>query len=129
MGAVLAEIMEGRATTETRVYDGNGELQERRVQTTSPKDRMQAIDMTYRATTGYAPTRARVALGMENTPMYSSEEWDAVPAIYVDPAALEASATPSKASEPEDEIEDDAEDEESDEGADEDEEYNDEEVA
>ncbi len=87
MAACLAEIMEGKATTETRVYDGEGDLKQRTVQTVSASERMKAIDMTIRATTGYAATNSRVSI--EAGTMYDSDAWDDVPAIAVDAGVLE----------------------------------------
>jgi len=89
MAARLAEIMEGKATSksETVIFDENDSQKERRVTTTEAtiNESMRAIDLAFKATTGYAPTNNRVSLNMDGN-VYDAEAWKDIPEIAIDPA-------------------------------------------
>lgn len=90
MAARLAEIMEGKATTETLKYE-HGVLKEKIVQTNSIADSLRAIDISIRATTGYAPTNAKITVNNEMTAMFDAQTFEQTPEIAVDPTlAIEA---------------------------------------
>lgn len=93
MAARLAEIMDGRATTTVTKYDGSGIVVEKTVATASISESLRAIDLVVRATTGYAPTSSKVAVGMDMSNVFDPQTFDQTPEIAVDPSiALEAKA-------------------------------------
>lgn len=108
----LAEIMDGRATTTVEKYVG-GVLTEKVVSSASLSESLRAIDLCVRATTGYAPTSSKVAVGMDLSNVFDPETFDATPEIAVDPSiALEAKAEKEQEQAEEDDggIEDEEED-------------------
>ncbi len=90
MASRLAEIMSGTATTTTTKYLADGGT-EKTVSTASIGESLRAIDLCIRATTGYAPTSSKVAIGADMSNVFDPETFDATPEIAVDPSiALEA---------------------------------------
>ena len=95
MAARLAEIMEGKATIETRKYtcDKNGKeiLSERVITQNSVGDSLRAIDMTLKIKGQYAPTNAKVTINNDMGKMFDQQTFDVTPEIRIDPdIALES---------------------------------------
>lgn len=88
MSARLAEIMEGKNAESWReVIDSAGETRVlRSYDANAAADRsLRAIDLAFRATTGFAPTNNRVQLAMDGN-TYDAEVWKDIPEIAIDPA-------------------------------------------